>query len=98
MKIMISIPMNNVPESEWKTKFLQVSEMLKRQGYEVVDSLITDDPSDDINNVPLWYLAKSLESMSKCSAVFFCTGWEKARGCIVEHLAANQYGLTLLYE
>lgn len=36
--------------------------------------------------------------MSKCNAAYFCTGWENARGCRIEHAAAKAYGLQILYE
>lgn len=48
--------------------------------------------------VPLCYLAKSLENMSLCHAAYFCKGWEDARGCRIEHDAAVAYGLEILYE
>lgn len=40
----------------------------------------------------------SLEHMSLCHAVYFCHGWEKARGCRIKHEAARAYGLTVIYE
>lgn len=40
----------------------------------------------------------SLEAMSKCHAVYFCKGWERARGCRVEHQIATLYGLQMIYE
>ena len=48
--------------------------------------------------IPLCFLAKSLESMSLCHAAYFCKGWENARGCRIEHEAAKAYGLTIIYE
>lgn len=48
--------------------------------------------------IPLCYLAKSLENMSLCHAAYFCKGWEDARGCRIEHDAAVAYGLEVLYE
>lgn len=48
--------------------------------------------------VPLCYLAKSLENMSLCHAAYFVKGWEDARGCKIEHEAAEAYGLEVLHE
>ena len=48
--------------------------------------------------VPLCFLAKSLENMSLCHAAYFCKGWENARGCRIEHAAAHAYGLDIIYE
>lgn len=47
---------------------------------------------------PIFYLAQSLEQMAKCSAVYFCQGWESARGCRIEHEVASRYGLAIYYE
>ena len=42
------------------------------------------------------YLAKSLDNMTRVDAVMFCPGWEKARGCRIEHQAAKAYGIPIL--
>lgn len=42
--------------------------------------------------VPLCYLAKSLENMSLCNTAYFVKGWEDARGCRIEHEAAESCG------
>lgn len=49
-------------------------------------------------NKPLCFLAKSLEVMSHCHAIYFCKGWEKSRGCRIEHDTAVAYGLDIIYE
>lgn len=41
-------------------------------------------------------LAESLKKMKKCHAAYFCKGWEKARGCMLEHAAAVDYGLKII--
>ena len=49
-------------------------------------------------NIPLCFLAKSLESMSKCHVTYFVHGWENARGCKIEYAAAVAYGLDIIEE
>lgn len=78
---------------------------LREMGYEFVNTLFTDQWYSDaamkergVVQVPLCYLAKSLENMSLCHAAYFCKGWENARGCRIEHDAAVAYGLEVLYE
>ena len=44
------------------------------------------------------FLAKSLENMSLCHAVYFCEGWQTARGCKIEHEVAEKYGMEIIYE
>ena len=48
--------------------------------------------------IPLCFLAKSLENMSLCHAAYFCKGWENTRGCRLEHEAAKAYGVEIIYE
>lgn len=48
--------------------------------------------------IPLYFLSKSLYNMSMCHAVYFCKGWQNARGCRIEHDIAVAYGLTVMYE
>ena len=78
---------------------------LKERGYEIVNTLFTDEWYSNENmkergvvQIPLCFLAKSLENMSLCHAAYFCAGWENARGCRIEHEAAMAYGLEVLYE
>ncbi len=79
--------------------------VLKEKGYEIVNTLFTDDwynkeqmESRGVVQIPLCFLAKSLENMSLCHAAYFCKGWENTRGCKIEHDAAVAYGLEILYE
>jgi len=61
--------------------------------FEVIDSFFEDAP---VNAAPLWFLAKSIELLSTADAVFFARGWETARGCIIEHMCAIQYGVHII--
>lgn len=105
MKAILSQPMAGKSEEEIKTTREKAIEVLKDKEYEVVNTLFTDEwySSDKMKErgvvqIPLCFLAKSLENMSLCHAAYFCKGWEQARGCRIEHDAAVAYGLTILYE
>lgn len=105
MKAMLSQPMAGKSEEEIKTTREKAIEVLKDKEYEVVNTLFTDEwySSDKMKErgvvqIPLCFLAKSLENMSLCHAAYFCKGWEQARGRRIEHDAAVAYGLTILYE
>ena len=72
---------------------------------ENVNTLFTDEWYSDkcmkergVVQIPICFLAKSFEYMSLCHAVYFCDGWEHARGCRIEHEAALAYGLEVIYE
>ena len=102
---MISQPMAGKTEQEiedTRNKFLAYA---ADNGYEVVNTLFTDEwysPTQmkerGVINIPLAFLAKSLEAMTKCDVAYFAKGWENARGCKCEHEAAKAYGLTVVYE
>ena len=49
-------------------------------------------------NKGIYFLAKSLEKMSECTAVYFCRGARAARGCRIERAVAEAYGLTCIDE
>lgn len=104
-KAMISQPMAGETDEQIAATREKAMADLEAMGYEVVNTLFTDEWYGDeameergVVQVPLCYLAKSLENMSLCHAAYFCKGWEKARGCRIEHDAAVAYGLEVLYE
>lgn len=104
-KAMVSQPMGGKTDEEIAATREKAIGAIVKKGYEVVDTLFTDEwynkesaKSGDVVQRPLFFLAKSLEEMSKCNAVYFCKGWEKARGCKIEHDAAVDYGLHIIHE
>ncbi len=105
MKAMLSQPMNGKTEEEIVATRNRAISFLQGKGYEIVNTLFTDEwySNESMRNrgvvqIPLCFLAKSLENMSLCHVVFFCKGWEDARGCRIEHEAAKAYGLEIIYE
>ena len=105
MKAMLSQPINGKTEEEIVATRNRAISFLQEKGYEIVNTLFTDEwySNESMKNrgvvqIPLCFLAKSLENMSLCHVVFFCKGWEDARGCRIEHEAAKAYGLEIIYE
>lgn len=104
-KAMLSQPMAGKTEEEITATRERAIAALETRGYEVVNTLFTDEwyskesmEKRGVVNIPLCFLAKSLENMSLCHAAYFCEGWEHARGCRIEHEAAKAYGLEIIYE
>lgn len=60
----------------------------------VIDSFFKDVPTD---TTPLWFLGKSLELLSTADVVYFCNGWDTARGCRIEQMCAVEYGINRIY-
>lgn len=105
MKAMLSQPMAGKTEEEITATREAAINVLKAEGYEIVNTLFTDEwyskramEERGVVQIPLCFLAKSLENMSLCQAAYFCKGWESARGCKIEHDAAEAYGLKIIYE
>lgn len=105
MKAMLSQPMNGKTEEEIVATREKAIKALGTQGYELVDTYFNDEWSrkenmeaEGVVQIPVRFLAKSLEKMSLCDAVYFCKGWEQAHGCRIEHEVAVAYGLNVIYE
>lgn len=104
-KAMLSQPMAGKTNEEIIATREKAISALEEKGYEIVNTLFTDEwyskdamAERGVVQIPLCFLAKSLENMSRCHAAYFCKGWENARGCRIEHEAAVAYGLEILYE
>lgn len=105
MRAMLSQPMAGKTDEEIIETRERAIKVLHEKGYEVVNTLFTDEWYSEesmeergVVNRPLCFLAKSLENMSLCHVAYFCKGWEKTRGCKLEHDAAVAYGLDIIYE
>ncbi len=104
-KAMISQPMAGLDDNEIEETRNRAVTALGEKGYTVINTLFTDEwysresmKQRGVEQVPLCFLAKSLENMSLCHAAYFCKGWENARGCRIEHETAKAYGLEIIYE
>lgn len=71
-----------------------IAEIEKRFG-ESVEEIKSFLPENK-NGIPLECLGKSIVLMAHADAVYFCKGWENARGCRIEHECAIQYGLEII--
>lgn len=104
-KAMISQPMAGKNDDEIIKTRENAIKLLTEKGYEIVNTLFTDEwyskekmELRGVVQIPLCFLAKSLENMSLCHVVYFCKGWENARGCKIEHDVAKAYGIEIIYE
>lgn len=105
VKAMLSQPMAGKTDEEIKLTREKAIKVLKENGYEIVNTLFTDEwyntdqmKARGVVQIPVCFLAKSIENMSLCHVAYFCKGWEKARGCKIEHDVAVAYGLQVIYE
>ena len=103
-KAMILQPMNGLTDEEIEKTRNKAIRHLEKLGYKVVNTLFSDERYSDsamkdrgVENIPLFFLAKSLEKMSHCDVAYFCDGWEDDRECRIEHETAEEYELDIIY-
>ena len=97
IKLFISQPMKGKSDDEIlkeREEAVTAAEYLLRDSVDVIDSFFQNAPVDA---KPLWFLGKSLESLSDADVAFFGRGWEEARGCKLEHEAAEAYGIKIIH-
>lgn len=95
-KIFISQPMNGKTTEEIENERNYIIDRLREnESVEIIDSFFKDKPYEAS---PLWYLGESIKLMSEADVVFFCDGWQTARGCQIEHDCALEYGIDTMYE
>ena len=104
-KAMLSQPMAGRSDEEIISARNRAVKDLEDKGFDVINTMFTDEwyspeamKERGVVQIPLCFLAKSIDNMSKCHAAYFCKGWENARGCKIEHEAALAYGLEIIYE
>lgn len=97
MLFFISQPMNGRTDKEIFAERKHVIELIKREhpDAEIVDSFVYDQLEEKHGG--LRYLAKSLDMLDAADAIYMLPGWEKARGCKIEHECAVGYNITIKY-
>lgn len=95
-KIFISQPMNGKTDDEIlfeRKKAIEVAKSIVNDDVEVIDSFFKGAPHDA---KPLWFLGKSLELLSTADCAVFLSGWDKARGCLIEKECCDKYGIETI--
>lgn len=97
MKIFISQPMGGLSEKEIEIKRkIIISKLESQYGKENID--ILDTNFNFLGKNSLYYLARSIEELSKADLSYFADGWEDYRGCRIEHECCLQYNIPIQYE
>ena len=94
-KVMISQPMRGKTQEQIRSERADLVKTLTEQGYEVIDTVFAESPEEAASK-PVWYLAKSLEAISKIDYLYFMDGWQDARGCRIEHQVCDEYGIKII--
>lgn len=93
-KLFISQPMKGKSEEQIMQEREEAIEAAKVRIGE--DVLVLDTYFADYDGKPLQFLAKSLDLLAQADVAYFASGWQVARGCVIEHDCAIAYGITTI--
>ncbi len=93
-KLFISQPMRGRTDVEILKERELLIEAAKREHGDVepLDSFFKFDPG---NGAPLAFLGESLKRLAEADIAVFAPGWENARGCRIEHICCEEYGIKI---
>ena len=94
MKVFISFPMNGKSYDEIVRERNSIINRCKE--YFSDDACYIDTVVKELTEEPLYYLGKAIEALSEADIAVFSHGWEKARGCDIEYICAQEYGIPIL--
>lgn len=98
-RIMICQPMSGKTEAEIMAirdaAVMKIAEEYGEGRFVIAD---TYKPENYEKHDGLWCIGKALQEMSRCDAVYFCEGWNRYRGCLVEYVAAGAYKRKIIIE
>lgn len=92
---MISQPMKGKTNEKIRNERAELVKRLQEEGIEVVDTIFENAPTDE--DIAIYMLSQSIRYIGKVDALYFMKGWEKARGCKIEHEVAVEYGKQVFY-
>ena len=95
MKVMISQPMRGKTNEQIREEKERLVKELETKGDIVLDTVFEEAPKNVDEAV--WFLAKSIEYLANADTVIFMPGWNRARGCKIEHEIAVEYGKEVIY-
>ena len=105
-KIFISQPKANLSKDEILDRRKEIVKKIRElnENFIIAETYLDsyeEMQSEDLNifvNVPLLFLSKSIEVLSKCQFAYFSKGWENSRSCKIEYECAKKYGITIIIE
>ena len=96
MKVFISQPMSGLSKEDILERRQEVK---LRLFLELGDYNIEYIDAYGRYSDPIMSIGESIKKMAEANVVYFMHGWEKNRGCRIEHQVAVEYGIRcILYE
>lgn len=97
MKVFLSHNMSRLTEEEVmkiRKKEMQFLISVYGNDIEFIDNYYHDNVPENAGN--LWHLGRSIQQLEEADAIYFCRGNDDSRGCQVEKLIVELYGLKVL--
>ena len=100
-RIYISIPISNLDVHRQRMIANEISIALKQKWYKVINpfevcEMVNKDLTDEHYYAEC--MGKDIAELLKCDAVYFCHGWEKSNGCLLEFAAAKLYNKKIIMQ
>ena len=98
-KVFISQPMAGLSNEEiMSTRKKAIAETEKILGERInpVTSYFDMYVNENKNSTALSSLGRSIEYLGLADFAYFVKGWQDARGCRIEHLCCEEYGIPIL--
>ena len=100
-KLFISQPMRDLTDDEIlkerENLRLKVEQVIGEK-LELINSFVEECPGEINKHIPVYYLGKSILFLSQADIAYFGGDWRNARGCLIEHEVATQYGIKIIEE
>ena len=95
MKVYISAPITGFPENVVNRVFSDAENDLAKKGYDSINPLKINESNSSYGEC----MGKDIQELiDNADAVYFCRGWQKSLGCMLEFHAANIYNKIIMFE
>lgn len=81
-------------------KAMKAGMMLMRMGYDVVIphfTLLLDYMFKHNFDYERW-LQQGINTLKRCDKIYFCEGWKKSKGSLIEHYIAEENNIQIMIE
>lgn len=98
VKVFLSQPMRGFTDEEIRTRRdNDIKQLYEYFGepIELIDTIFEQNAT--AKHIPVEYLARSIAEMANADYVAMSYGFEQARGCLIEHKIAEEYGISIIY-
>lgn len=99
VKVFLSQPMRGFTDEEIIARreedIKQLKKYFKDEPFEVINTLFKEEVT--AKNPAVEYLARSIAELANADYIAMSYDFESARGCLIEHKIADEYGIKIVY-